>query len=140
MEKPHVEWLTRLQLDELRESIQCLPQSARVGKCAFDVAAAMTMLLLLSPLLVLDWIAIRVTSPGAGICSQARVSLNRRSKKLNRDRRQSHSSVPEGMDRREKHSYGNPLTICNFRTMRLNAEISGAPFAQDTDPRIMPIG
>ena len=76
METPHVEWLTRLQLDEPRESIQCLPQSVRVGKLAFDIAATTTMLLLLSPLLVLNWIAIRVTSPGAAICSQTRVSLN----------------------------------------------------------------
>ena len=45
-----------------------------------------------------------------------------------------------GTDRREKHSYGNPFTICKFRTMRLDAEISGAQFAQDNDPRITPIG
>lgn len=147
METPHVEWLTRLQLNEPRENIQCLPLSARLGKRVFDIVAALTMLLLLSPLLVLTWVAIRVTSPGAAIYSQTRVSLNRRSKTSKRDRRQSRSFVPEGLDRRGtgidrrvQHSYGNPFTIYKFRTMRLDAEISGAQFTQDNDPRITPIG
>ncbi len=147
-EPPHVEWLTRLNLDEPRENLTSLPLSVRVTKRAFDIVSASLMLVLLSPLLLITWCAVRLTSPGAAIYSQTRVGLNRRSKKSKKDRRQSAAAVPAagedrrgtGIDRREAKNYGCPFTIYKFRTMRTDAEISGAQFAQDNDPRITPIG
>ena len=147
-ETPHVEWLTRLNLTEPRENLTCLPLSIRISKRLFDIVSASGMLVVLSPLLLLTWAAVRITSPGPAIYSQTRVGLNRRSKKAKSDRRQSEADVTDGMedrrgtgiDRRELQNYGNPFTIYKFRTMRTDAEISGAQFAQDNDPRITPIG
>lgn len=145
---PHVDWLTRLDLNEPRENLQCLPLSSRIGKRLFDIVAASSMLIVLSPLLLLTWCAVRITSPGAAIYSQTRVGLNRRSKKKKADRRQSSETAPEGIedrrgtgiDRRAQLNYGCPFTIYKFRTMRMDAEISGAQFAQNNDPRITSIG
>lgn len=145
---PNVEWLTQLQLSEPRENLQSLPLSVRICKRAFDIVSALGMIIVLSPLLLITWCAVRITSPGPAIYSQTRVGLNRRSKKSKRDRRQnSDGSLPAGedrrgtgTDRRETLNYGCPFTIYKFRTMRMDAEISGAQFAQNNDPRITSIG
>jgi lipopolysaccharide/colanic/teichoic acid biosynthesis glycosyltransferase len=145
---PHVEWLTRLKLSEPRKNLRSLPLAARIGKRLFDVVAASSLLIVVSPLLLLTWCAVRITSPGAAIYSQTRVGLNRRSKKAKFDRRQHCGTqrndtddrrVP-GTDRREQLNYGLPFTIYKFRTMRMDAELSGAQFALDNDPRITRVG
>jgi lipopolysaccharide/colanic/teichoic acid biosynthesis glycosyltransferase len=147
-ETPHVEWLTYHKLDEPRENLQSMPLSVRISKRLFDIVAASGMLIVLSPLLVLTWCAVRISSPGAAIYSQTRVGLNRRSKNKKTDRRQDYDVIRNGtedrrgtaVDRREQLNYGCPFTIWKFRTMRMDAEISGAQFAQTNDPRITPLG
>lgn len=147
-ETPHVEWLTRLNLSEPRENIRCLPLSARFSKRLFDIVASLSLLIVVSPLLLLTWCAVRITSPGSAIYSQTRVGLNRRSKKKMSDRRRHRDTVfndteerrGNGTDRREHLNYGLPFTIYKFRTMRMDAELSGAQFALDNDPRITPVG
>lgn len=147
-ETPNVDWLTQLNLSEPRENLRSLPLSVRLSKRLFDIVSATGMLIVLSPLLLITWCAVRITSPGPAIYSQTRVGLNRRSKKSKTDRRQQAANLPNGMedrrgtgtDRRLQHNYGCPFTIYKFRTMRLDAEISGAQFAKDNDPRITSIG
>ncbi len=147
-ETPNVEWLTQLNLTQPRENLQSLPLTTRISKRLFDIVSAAGMLVVLSPLLLITWCAVRITSPGPAIYSQTRVGLNRRSKKSKRDRRQNDVQIPDGIserraagsDRREQANYGCPFTIYKFRTMRMDAEISGAQFAQDNDPRITSIG
>ncbi len=144
-ELPDVKWLTRLNLTEPRENLTSLPLSVRIGKRAFDIVAASCMLIGLSPLLLLTWIAVRVTSPGPAIYSQTRVGLNRRRRRpQDRRRHSTQNSTDERRgtlpDRRKQSGYGRPFTIYKFRTMRMDAEIHGAQFARDNDPRITPLG
>lgn len=80
------------------------------------------------------------------IYSQTRVGLNLRKKQKN-DRRAQKKPLPSeanrrqpGRDRRELSHFGQPFTIYKFRTMRHDAEQNGAQFAQQSDPRITPIG
>jgi lipopolysaccharide/colanic/teichoic acid biosynthesis glycosyltransferase len=147
-EASQVKWLKRLKLRESRGNLTSLSMSGRITKRAFDLILAFGMLLFLSPLLLITWCAVRLTSPGAAIYSQTRVGLNRRSEQEKSNRRQLDREVsagPEerrriGMDRRQTCNYGRPFTIYKLRTMRMDAEISGAQFAQENDPRITPIG
>ena len=112
-----------------------------------DVVVSATMLILLSPVLLLVAIAVRLTSRGPVIFSQERVGLNLRQKK--RDRRQRHEEVelPDGVERRgtginrrRDGGYGKPFTLYKFRTMKLDAEKNGAQFAVNGDPRVTCIG
>lgn len=147
IELPGTEWLTRLNLDAPRENIQCLSLSLRISKRIFDVASALLILILMSPVMLMAAILVKVTSPGPIIYSQTRVGLNLRTKKKT-DRRADSHALPDdqrdrrqpGRDRRELSQYGRPFTIYKFRTMRNDAERNGAQFAQHGDARITPIG
>ena len=143
---PDTEWLTRLELTEPRENVLCLPLSLRGYKRAFDIVAALFLLVATLPLTIAVVILVKLTSPGRVIYSQTRIGLNLR-KKEQPDRRTSlEEPVPEsdrrqaGRDRREQSNFGCPFTIYKFRTMRNDAEQNGAQFAQESDPRITPIG
>jgi len=143
---PGTEWLTRLKLTQPRENVLCLPLSLRGYKRAFDIAAAILLLVATLPLTIAVVILVKLNSPGRVIYSQTRIGLNLR-KKEQPDRR---TSLPEptpesdrrqtGRDRREQSNFGCPFTIYKFRTMRNDAEQNGAQFAQESDPRITSIG
>ena len=146
IELPGTEWLTRLGLSELRENVHCLPLSLRICKRAFDIAAAMFLLIATLPLTVTAAILVKLTSPGSLIYSQTRIGLNLR-KKQKHDRRTESKELASdsdrrqpGRDRRESSNFGCPFTIYKFRTMRSDAEQNGARFAMEGDPRITPIG
>lgn len=144
---PSTEWLTRLRLERPRRNTRCLDKTTRLLKRINDVVVSATMLILLSPVLLLVAIAVRLTSRGPVIFSQERVGLNLRQKK--RDRRQRHEEVelPDGVERRgtginrrRDGGYGKPFTLYKFRTMKLDAEKNGAQFAVQGDPRVTRIG
>lgn len=144
---PKTEWLTRLQLEEPRERLSCLPLSTRFFKRVVDIVGALTLLILCAPVMLVAAFLVLVTSPGGIIYRQTRVGLNLRDK-ASRDRRQTFGSAPDGSedrrgkgtDRRATQNYGRPFTIYKFRTMRSDAEKGGAQFAQESDPRVTIVG
>lgn len=82
-----------------------------IAKRAFDITCSSVALLLLSPLLVLLALVIKLTSRGPIFYTQQRM----------------------GMD-------GHLFTMLKFRSMRLDAEASGASFAAEDDPRRTVLG
>lgn len=77
-----------------------------------DVVIALTLGALALPLMILGWIAVRLSSKGPGIYSQAR----------------------EGR-------FGTVFKVHKLRTMRIDAEVNGPQWAQlSGDSRITPIG
>lgn len=79
-------------------------------KRVFDFSFALLLVILLSPILLVVALAIRLTSPGKALFTQARIG---------------------------KH--GEPFTIYKFRTMSAGAE-KGPVLTQSNDPRITPLG
>jgi lipopolysaccharide/colanic/teichoic acid biosynthesis glycosyltransferase len=143
---PDVPWLMRLPGGESRRGVQCLPAATRTAKRIADVVVAATLLVLLSPLMLLIALLVRLTSHGPIIYQQTRVGLNRRI--INSDRRQLSTGAPslirerrgEGNDRRTEFSYGRHFTLYKFRTMREDAERNGARFAVKDDDRVTFVG
>ena len=80
-------------------------------KRAFDVAVAVSSLLLLSPLYILLFILVWCTSKGPAIYKQERIGL-----------------------------HGIPFQILKFRTMRYDAESTTPMLSADNDSRITPLG
>ena len=140
-------WLTRLDLEQPRLNLQCLSPLTRIGKRLADLVIASTLLLITSPVIVIAAILVRLTSPGAAFYSQTRVGLNLRHHKST-DRRVVSLGPPYGIDerrdeendRREENNFGRPFVMFKLRSMRNDAEKSGAQFAQQSDPRVTPIG
>jgi lipopolysaccharide/colanic/teichoic acid biosynthesis glycosyltransferase len=84
----------------------------------------------LLPVMLIVAVLVWLSSPGPVLYTQVRVGLDRRSTAR---RSQNH--------RRERNIGGQPFTIYKFRTMRVDAEHqSGAVWAQQSDPRVTPIG
>ena len=81
-------------------------------KVVLELAAALVLLLLLAPVIVLAAIAVRLTSPGPAFYRQTRLGRG-----------------------------GRPFRILKLRTMIHNAESRTGPvWCQDGDPRITPLG
>ena len=144
---PSTEWLTRLRLERPRRNTRCLGETTRLLKRINDVVVSATMLILLSPVLLLVAIAVRLTSRGPVIFSQQRVGLNLRQKKRDRRQRDEEVDLPDGIERRgtginrrRDGGYGKPFTLYKFRTMKVDAEKNGAQFAVKGDPRVTCIG
>ncbi|MCX7408852.1 MAG: sugar transferase [Planctomycetales bacterium] len=144
---PSTEWLTRLRLERPRRNTRCLGETTRLLKRINDVVVSATMLILLSPVLLLVAIAVRLTSRGPVIFSQQRVGLNLRQKKRDRRQRDEEVELPDGIERRgtginrrRDGGYGKPFTLYKFRTMKVDAEKNGAQFAVKGDPRVTCIG
>lgn len=143
---PGTEWLTQLALSGPRENVRCLPLSMRISKRAFDIFAALLLLIATLPLTVTAALLVKFTSPGRLIYSQTRIGLNLRKKQKNDRRTQARGLDSDsdrrqpGRDRRELSNFGCPFTIYKFRTMRDDAEQNGAQFALEGDPRITRIG
>ncbi len=77
----------------------------------FDIAAALTLLLLTLPILLLAALLVRLTSRGPAFYSQTRVGLN-----------------------------GRPFTIYKLRSMVIESEAKGAQWCKNGDPRVTWIG
>lgn len=84
----------------------------RFVKRMLDLALSMIGLILGAPLMALSALAVKLDSPGPSLYSQARVGEN-----------------------------GRVFKIYKFRSMRVDAERSGAPiWAKDKDPRVTRVG
>jgi len=102
--------LDRFDPSELSAGLAAAASGRRI-KRAVDIAAAIALLVLLSPLLAITAIAIRIESPGPALYRQRRV----------------------GKD-------GAEFEIYKFRSMRADAERDGAQWAALNDNRITRVG
>lgn len=109
-------------------------------------AAALAILVLISPLMLLIALAIKVGSPGGPVLfQQERVGLDRRHRRApeggsaaGHDRRTTRGA---GHDRRMTGGAGQVFMIYKFRTMIPEAELKTGPvWASEDDPRITPVG
>ncbi|HUF64541.1 MAG TPA: sugar transferase [Gemmatimonadaceae bacterium] len=118
-------WPARGELVLVRgDTVSRLPSDA--GRRSLNVAVAAIALILLAPVMSLIALAIKLTSPGPIIFSQARVGLDRRR--------------PGTLDGRRKMDYGGRLfTMYKFRTMR-ETDASHQVWARPNDDRVTPIG
>lgn len=91
------------------------PLSVRIGKRSFDILAALSGLVVLSPVLVAAAIAIRLGDGGPILFRQARIGPG-----------------PEGAE--------TIFTMIKFRTMHTDADRAGAVWASRNDPRITRVG
>jgi exopolysaccharide biosynthesis polyprenyl glycosylphosphotransferase len=80
-------------------------------KRLIDIVAVIVLLLIFSPVMLLTMLAIRLDSPGAVLYSQVRSGLHRK-----------------------------PFKVYKFRSMYQDAEMQGAQWAQERDPRITRVG
>lgn len=84
----------------------------RLVKRLFDISVSFIGVVLASPIMLLAWLAVKLTSKGPGLYKQERVTINNRS-----------------------------YNIYKFRTMRIDAEKETGPvISGKEDPRVTPVG
>jgi len=81
------------------------------AKRLFDIAASTLLLALCAPVIALFALLVKLDSKGPAFYRQIRVGL-----------------------------YGQPFAVIKLRSMRTDAEASGAQFAQENDPRVTRLG
>lgn len=81
------------------------------AKRIFDVTASLLLLVMTLPVIVVFALLVKLDSRGPAFFRQTRVGL-----------------------------YGQPFDVIKLRSMRLDAEVNGAQFAQQNDPRVTRIG
>jgi sugar transferase (PEP-CTERM system associated) len=107
----------RLQLEGLRPSTLLFADGFRLkalekfSRRAFSILVSGAVLLLTFPLLPIIALLVKLTSAGPVLFRQIRIGMG-----------------------------GRPFTILKFRTMGVNAECSGAVWAQANDPRVTRLG
>ncbi len=142
---PVVPWLSQLGDQDSRVNLHSLEAGTRFLKRACDLVIATSMLIVLSPVMLLTALLVKLTSPGPAIFRQTRVGLNLR--QPGAERRVEDLPPPEGeerripeSDRRREFTYGRHFTLYKFRSMRNDAEKNGAQFAVKGDARVTPLG
>lgn len=102
-----------MQTDSVRQYYEALrkKQAQLVAKRVFDVVVSLILLVVLSPVFLILWIAIRVDSKGAALFQQIRVT-----------------------------QYGREFRIYKFRTMVVDAEKLGAQVTTKGDSRVTRVG
>lgn len=81
------------------------------AKRIFDITASLLLVVLTLPVIVLFALLVKIDSKGPAFFRQRRVGL-----------------------------YGEPFDVIKLRSMRTDAEVNGAQFAQENDPRVTRIG
>ncbi len=105
------------------------PRSELVAR-VFNCAAAIVLVCVTAPVMLLAAVLIRLSSRGPVFYTQTRVGIDRR---WNRTRAM--------RDRRREDLGGIPFTIYKFRSMRVDAELHGnAVWATQDDDRVTRIG
>lgn len=106
----------------------------RVG--LLERLAALMLLLMISPLMLLIALAVKLDSPKGGVLyRQERVGLERR-----RETNAGNGSA-ESRDRRTRRGHGQVFLIYKFRTMVPEAEkLTGPVWASERDPRVTRVG
>ncbi len=104
---------------------------------ALERLAALILLVIFAPTMLLVALAIKLESPGGTVFyKQERVGLNRR-----RGERPGVGAVKVRNDRRQSRGEGKPFKIWKFRTMVPDAEKRTGPvWASQDDPRITRVG
>ena len=110
------------------------PSAGERARRAINFVAALALLALSSPLMLLVAFLIKATSPGPVLYKQPRVGLDRRE---GRDRREAGRHAD---GRRSGDSGGMIFTIYKFRTMYACDGSAPQVWAEEDDPRITPIG
>lgn len=102
-----------MQTDSVRQYYEALrkKQVQLVAKRVFDVVVSLILLVVLSPVFLILWVAIRVDSKGAALFQQIRVT-----------------------------QYGREFRIYKFRTMVVDAEKLGAQVTTKGDSRVTRVG
>lgn len=102
-----------MQTDSVRQYYEALrkKQVQLVAKRVFDVVVSLILLVVLSPVFLILWVAIRVDSKGAALFQQIRVT-----------------------------QYGREFRIYKFRTMVVDAEKLGAQVTTKGDSRVTKVG
>jgi lipopolysaccharide/colanic/teichoic acid biosynthesis glycosyltransferase len=95
-----------------------------------NIAIAGTAVVALAPVFLAVALAVKLTSRGPILYTQTRVGLDRRWRQ----------PTLAMYDRRAADLGGSVFTIYKFRSMRVDAEKTGAVWAQKNDPRVTPIG
>jgi lipopolysaccharide/colanic/teichoic acid biosynthesis glycosyltransferase len=109
---------------------QSTAASSEWPRRALHLLLALIAIIITLPVMFLIAVLVRLTSKGPVLYTQVRVGLDRR------------MPIAGSMNhRRERDLGGRPFTIYKFRTMWADAEhASGAVWAQQSDPRVTPIG
>jgi lipopolysaccharide/colanic/teichoic acid biosynthesis glycosyltransferase len=112
------------------------PEVATEEAGILDRLAALLLLVVLSPLILILAVAIKIDSPGGPVFyGQERVGLDRRNEE------HASAALPDGGERRSTRGAGKVFTIYKLRTMVPNAELlTGPVWAADDDPRITRLG
>ena len=106
-------------------------QWRRRARRGVNVLAALILLVLASPVMLLAALLIKLTSPGPVFFTQTRIGL---------DRRRDESGSPAD-PRRSSDLGGRPFEILKFRSMTYQPpEEREQVWASPTDPRITPVG
>lgn len=102
-----------MQTDSVRQYYEALrkKQAQLIAKRVFDVVVSLILLVVLSPVFLILWVAIRVDSKGAALFQQIRVT-----------------------------QYGREFRIYKFRTMVVDAEKLGAQVTTKGDSRVTRVG
>lgn len=102
-----------MQTDSVRQYYEALrkKQAQLIVKRVFDVVVSLILLVVLSPVFLILWVAIRVDSKGAALFQQIRVT-----------------------------QYGREFRIYKFRTMVVDAEKLGAQVTTKGDNRVTRVG
>ena len=109
---------------------RAVPSTFTLVACrTLNVAAAVVLLVVLAPVMLLIALAIRLTSPGPVLYTQTRVGVDRRG-----------SRAGDWAARRRVDYGGRLFRIYKFRTMRADPEAAEQVWARPDDERVTPVG
>ncbi len=114
-----------------RRGTVCAGAPPEKARRALNVVAALTLLVLASPLMLAIALLIKLTSPGPVLYTQHRIGLDRRN-----------GGRPSTNSRRRVDYGGRPFKIYKFRTMDAArcTKDDDEVWAQPDDPRVTPVG